>query len=183
MVRKRESVLLLDDLPQSEHRKGDVVQVAPGFYRNFLLPKNLARKVSPHVLRLRKKLQEERAKKAVADRNQAMKVAAELRDVIIETTEKIDDTGHLYGSVKDKDIKAMLKAKGYVVRKVLLKKPFKKLGEFPIDLLLDEGVEATCSLKILGDREIETPEPTEEPAPDEGDKVDDVVDVKEESSQ
>jgi len=109
------------------------------------------------------KLQEERAKQAVIDKKDSEELAKKLEGVTLSTVVKVDQEGHMFGSVTQVDIQGLLEAEGFVVTKkmVLVKHPFKQTGVYKVDLKLKEDVPASVSLKILPDQEVKKPEPQE----------------------
>ena len=143
-------LLLVEDVHELG-RKGDVVEVKPGYARNFLIPQGKAVIADQRTIRMQAKLQEERRQKADADRQEAEKLAARFVDLAIETTVNTDHEGRMYGSVTAVDVVALLQEQHQLEvekRYVLLKHPIKELGTHTIHLRLNEGVEATCTLKI-----------------------------------
>jgi large subunit ribosomal protein L9 len=144
-------LLLLNDV-EDLGRSGEVVNVKPGYARNFLIPKRLAIPANASAMRLQVKLQEERKKKAVQEKKDAEELSGHLEGVEITTTVKVDHEGHMYGSVTALDIVHLLKEqKGHVIEKrmVLIKHPVKTIGDHKINLRLQEGVPAVITLKII----------------------------------
>ena len=145
-------VILREDVDKLG-RRGDVVKVAEGYGRNFLLPRGLALQVSEankamiakerkaHELRLAK---EKAEFQAVADRIASLRYIA---------PRKVGENDVLYGSVTSGDIAEFLKGKGIEIdkRKVLLEEPVKKLGEHDVRIKLHP--EVTASLKLLVSKE------------------------------
>ncbi len=148
-------ILLLEDVI-NYGRKGDLVNVAPGFARNFLLPKKKALLATRVTIKMRAKLQEERNLQAVIDRKESEKLALKLEGSTFETTVKVDPEGHLYGSVTTHDIREILSREGFEIEKkhIALLHPIKQIGSYPVTLKLPEGVEVTVGLIVKPDREI-----------------------------
>ena len=142
--------LLLTEDVDALGRKGQIIKARPGYARNFLLPKKLAVIASPHALRLQKKLQEEREIQAKVDRKDAEEIAAKLTAAAFSITVKVDQEGHMYGSVTTLDIVELLKKEGVSVERknVALKAPIKTIGLHQIPLKLKEGVLCTIPLTI-----------------------------------
>jgi len=134
-------------------RRGDVVKVAEGYGRNYLLPRGLAMQVSEankamiakerkaHDLRMAK---EKAEFQAVADRINALRYIA---------PRKVGEHDVLYGSVTSGDIAEFLKGKGIEIdkRKVQLEEPIKKLGEHEVQVKLHPEVSA--NLRVLVTKE------------------------------
>lgn len=131
-------------------KKGDVVNVKPGYFRNFLSPKRLAVVADVHTLKMRARLQEERAQQAVKDKSEADQFAARIQGQVFSIDVKVDPEGHMYGSVSSTDIVKLLEQNGYAVERknVALAHAIKAVGEHQITLKLKEGVTATFTLNI-----------------------------------
>jgi len=157
----RSKLLLLSDV-EDLGRGGEVVDVKPGYARNYLLPQGFATVADKNTLRMQKRLQEERAKQAVQDKKDSEVLAKSLDGVALSTVVKVDQEGHMFGSVSSLDIVKILKdEKGIqVTRKmVVLPHPIKVIGVHTIELKLKEEVKAEFTLKVLPDREVEAPIP------------------------
>jgi large subunit ribosomal protein L9 len=143
--------------------RGQIVKVADGYARNYLLPRKLALPVTEgnrrHVERERKivEAREEESK------SQAEAVAARLSAIDIAIARRVGDTEQLYGSVTASDITDFLKAKGFEVdrRKLILPEPIKALGTFEVPLKLHRQV--TVPLKVNVVREGGPKEVAKEP--------------------
>ncbi len=130
---------------------GEVVNVANGYARNFLFPRNLAIKATPSAVRsaqlYRAKALEEQAETI----NQSEQLAEKLKGFIIEIAASADDSGHLYGSITEKQISAVLKEAGFDIdaEHVLLSDHIKKTGEFPISVKIYGDIRSEIIVKIL----------------------------------
>lgn len=143
-------LLLLEDV-EALGRSGDIVNVKPGYARNFLLPQGLAVIADKKSLRMQTRLQEERKKKAVEDRKESEELAARLEGQTLTTIVKVDHEGHMYGSVSVADISDLLEQQLSIVmekRAIQLKHPIKATGEHKIHLRLKEGVVASFNLAV-----------------------------------
>ena len=144
-------LLLIHDV-EDLGRSGDIVNVRPGYARNFLLPRGTAVIADRNALRRQARLQEERLKKAAEDKKEAEKQAEAMAAVTIETVVKVDHDGHMYGSVTTADIVHLLQEQasiGIDKRSVQLKHPIKEVGVHTISLKLKEGVVSSVTLKIV----------------------------------
>src|SRR5205085_4095001 len=115
-------------------KRGELVKVADGYARNYLLPRKLALLATEGN---KKQIERERDKfdaKEAEEQKIAQAVAERLANVEVEITRKVGETDALYGSVTSGDIADALHAKGFDVdkRKLVLHEPIKKLGEFEI---------------------------------------------------
>jgi large subunit ribosomal protein L9 len=143
-------LLLVEDVEELG-RQGDLVEVRPGYARNFLLPQGKAVVADARTIRMQAKLQEERRQRAIEDRKESEKVAALFVDLVIETVVNTDQEGKMYGSVTASDVVDLLRDQHKLEiekRFVLLKHPIKELGSHVIQFRLKEGVEASCVLNV-----------------------------------
>ncbi len=149
------NLLLLEDVI-NQGRKGDIISVAAGFARNFLLPSSKAVLVSKSNLKIRERLQKERSEQSVKDKYEFEKLASKIRGLMFDVVVKVDPDGNLYGSVKELDIVDILLKSGISIDKhyVILPHHIKKIGVYQINLRFPEGVECSIGLTIKPDREI-----------------------------
>lgn len=128
--------------------RGQIVKVADGYARNYLLPRKLALLATDgnkmHVERERKIVEARESQ----ERGLAEALAARLAVVEITIARRVGDTEQLYGSVTSADIADFLKEKGFDVdkRKLILPEPIKAIGEHTVPLKLHRDV--TVSLKV-----------------------------------
>ncbi|NGX45791.1 MAG: 50S ribosomal protein L9 [Chlamydiae bacterium] len=146
----KKKLLLTEDV-YGLGRSGDIVTAKPGYVRNFLIPQRKAVIAGEYSIRLQEKLREERAKQAIVDKKEAGAFAAKLVGKVITTTVKVDQEGHMYGSVNSADIAKMLKEQLEVMldrRNIILSHGIKTLGVHEVNLKLKEGVPAKVTLQI-----------------------------------
>jgi large subunit ribosomal protein L9 len=132
-------------------RRGDVVKVAAGYARNYLLPRKLALAVTDN-----NKRQIEREKKIAdtreaEDRSHAEAIAQRLSQIEIEVARRVGEHDTLYGSVTSADIALALQGKGFDVdkRKIQLPEPLKTLGESAVPIKLHRDVTAHVRVKVV----------------------------------
>lgn len=153
-------LLLVKDV---EHlgRSGDIVNVKPGYARNFLIPRGMALTATRGTVRMQERLQEERRLKALEEKKEAEAIAQALEGLQIEKIVKVDPEGHMYGSVTTAEIVELIKEKHPAIaidkKVVILKHPIKSLGVHAIELKLKEDVKAAISLKVRAEGVEETP--------------------------
>jgi large subunit ribosomal protein L9 len=131
--------------------RGQIVKVADGYARNYLLPRKLALPATDgnkrHVERERKivELRESEQK------GQAEGIAARLNAIDIMIVRRVGDTDQLYGSVTSGDIAEFLKAKGFEVdrRKLILPEPIKAIGEHTVPLKLHREVTVPLKVRVV----------------------------------
>ena len=144
-------ILLLSDIPDLG-KAGDVVKVADGYARNFLLPKDLAAPVSQHALRRLAKLRKEREELSRLQMAEAKDKAAKLANVSVTIRAKTVDGTRLYGSIQAADIVAALEEGNKVTVdkvQVLLSEPIKETGTFDITIKLHPDVNSTIKVWIV----------------------------------
>jgi len=145
-------VILRQDV---EHlgRRGDVVKVAPGYARNYLLPRKLALAVTQGN---RRQIEHERKLAAVREaeeRTSAQTAAQGLAEAVVVIARKVGETETLYGSVTAVDIAEALAAQQIEVdrRKIQLDEPLKHLGEFTVPVKLYRDVVAQLRVQVVKD--------------------------------
>ena len=131
--------------------RGQIVKVADGYARNYLLPRKLALPATEgnkrHVERERKIVDQREAE----EKGQAEAIAARLGSVEITIARRVGETDQLYGSVTASDIADHLKAKGFEIdrRKLVLPDPIKTIGEHSIPLKLHRNVTVPLKVKVV----------------------------------
>jgi large subunit ribosomal protein L9 len=131
--------------------EGDIIEVARGYARNYLIPKGIAVEATPQNIKafeLKKKKIEARKLK---EKEQALKLKDKIEEIEIVLKRKAGEEDKLYGSVTNMDIALELEKMGISIdrKKILLDKPIKNLGEFNVAIKLYPEVLANLRLKIL----------------------------------
>jgi large subunit ribosomal protein L9 len=134
-------------------RRGDLVKVADGYARNYLLPRKLALLATQGN---KKQIERERVKfdmKELEEQKVAQAVADRMAGIEIEIARKVGETEALYGSVTSGDIADALAAKGFELdrRKLQLAEPIKKLGEYSIPVKLHRDVTTQLKVRVVGE--------------------------------
>jgi large subunit ribosomal protein L9 len=134
-------------------RRGEIVKVADGYARNYLLPRKLALLATAGN---KKQIERERARfeaREAEDRQAAEAIAGRLGGVEVVLARKVGETEALYGSVTSADIAEALAAKGFEVdrRKLQLHEPIKALGEYDVPIKLQREVTATVKVKVVAE--------------------------------
>jgi large subunit ribosomal protein L9 len=141
-------VVLIEDITHLG-KQGEVVEVKPGYARNYLLPYSLATAPTPHNLKLleRYKVRVQQAREArIAD----LKVLAEqIQRVSVTIEANADEVGHLFGSVGQQEISKALKGRNLQVdpEMVRMESPIKEIGLYAVNLNL--GYEILSEVKVL----------------------------------
>lgn len=130
---------------------GDVVDVAAGYGRNYLIPRGLAIHATRGALKEAETLTRARKKReaATVDDAQERKDAIESRTLRVE--KRVDEKGHLYGSVGDTDIQQVLKERGYEIerRRIELPRNIKEIGRFEVVVHLHPQVDAEVTVDVV----------------------------------
>lgn len=131
---------------------GDVVKVAPGFARNYLIPQGLALQASEGNVRRFEHIKRVAAENAAKARGEAQTLANKLSAVELTLKARAGSEGKLYGSITTKDIEAALKGKGFDIdRKKLHADPIRSVGTYEISAKLAPEVGATFKVKVEAD--------------------------------
>ncbi len=136
-------------------RRGEIVKVADGYARNYLLPRKLALLATEGN---KQRIDRERGKFEAREAEEtkiAQAMAERMSGTEIEIARKVGETDALYGSVTTSDIAEALRTKGFDIdrRKVGLQEPIKKLGAFEIPVKLQREVIATVKLSVVAEGE------------------------------
>jgi large subunit ribosomal protein L9 len=132
-------------------RRGEIVKVAAGYARNYLLPRKLALPLTEgnkkHVERERKIMETREAE----EKGQAEAMAARLALIEISIARRVGETDQLYGSVTAVDVADFLKSKGFEIdrRKLILPEPIKTLGDHKVPLKLHREVTEPLVVKVV----------------------------------
>lgn len=156
-------VILLQDIDKLGNR-GQIIKVADGYGRNFLLPKKMALAATAQN---RKWVDQQRVrflKEEAKEKADAQDLANLMVGVAVTVKRKAGEQGTLFGSVTGIDVAEGLAAQGYKIdkRKILLDNPLKVLGEYDVPVKLHREVTATIKVKV--ESEGETNPPTTQPA-------------------
>lgn len=132
-------------------RRGQVIKVADGYARNYLLPRQLALVANPANL---KRIEQERRVREVheaREQQEAEAVAARLAQISCTVVRKVGENEILYGSVTTSDLAEFLEKEGFVVdkRNILLDEPIKALGIYEVPVKLHPQVSASLKVWVV----------------------------------
>jgi large subunit ribosomal protein L9 len=129
---------------------GDIVKVAPGYARNYLLPKGLAVEATEKNAKALEHLKRQMAYKKNKALESSQALAAKLGALAIELLHKVGEEGKLFGSVTNMEIAAYLKEKGFDIdrKTIVLAEPIKHIGEFTIPVKIHPEVTATLKVTV-----------------------------------
>jgi large subunit ribosomal protein L9 len=143
-------VILLSD-QRHLGKRGQVVEVKPGFGRNYLLPQGVALVATPANIKLFEQQRTKIDARHAKERDAAAEIAARLAGLRIEIAKRVGETNTLYGSVTAGDIAEVLEKKGFTVdrRRIDLEGGIKTLGEHPVRIELHSEVVAEVTVSVV----------------------------------
>jgi large subunit ribosomal protein L9 len=146
-------IILQEDIEKLGAR-GQVVEVAAGYARNYLLPHKLALEASPANIKRLEKIRITLSKRTATEKEAAEQQAALLNSVTLKLARKAGENDQLFGSVTAADLAEALAAQGFQIdkRRIALDEPIKILGESTVRVKLVHGV--TAQFKAVIEREV-----------------------------
>jgi large subunit ribosomal protein L9 len=145
-------VILKEDVPKLGNR-GEVVKVAEGYGRNFLLPKKLAIEANAANKAVIEQMKAAAERRSAKEKSEAEELAKQFDGLEVKFTRKSGENDQLFGSVTSGDIAEALEKKSFHIdrRKIQLHEPLKTVGEFTIPVKLHKDV--TTHLKVVIEKE------------------------------
>jgi len=142
--------VILRDHVENLGRRGDVVKVADGYARNYLLPRKLALPATPGNLKVVERQRKVADAAEAAEKAGAEALAVRLTQAACVMARRVGEHDTLYGSVTAADVAEELAAKGFEIdkRKIQLAEPIKHLGEFSVAVKLHRDVVAHVPVKV-----------------------------------
>jgi large subunit ribosomal protein L9 len=146
-------VILKEDIA-TLGKAGDLVEVARGYGRNYLIPHGKALEATPHHQRQLEEQKRIILKRKAKDLESAQKLAEQFDNLSIEIARKVVEEGKIYGSVSSKDLMEKLAEQQIAIdrKKILLKDPIRTLGQFEVPIRLDQEVTATLKVSVIEDK-------------------------------
>jgi len=147
-------VILREDVDKLGTR-GQLVKVAPGYARNFLLPKRLAVAATESNKKIVEQERQAHLRKEAKVEAEAADLGKLMAAVVVTIKQKAGENGQLFGSVTSKDIAESLETQGYNIerRKIALDEPIKSLGEFKVPLRLHREVTVEIAVNVVKEEE------------------------------
>ena len=141
-------VILKEDVPKLGHR-GDVVKVAEGYGRNYLLPRKLAIEATQGNKAVIEQMKQSAVRRSAIEKADSEALSRQLEGVSLSFQRKAGEKDHLFGSVTSSDIAEALEQKGFNIdrRKIQLHEPLKSIGEFEVPIRLHRDV--TSRIKVV----------------------------------
>ena len=146
-------IVLRQDVDSLGH-KGDLVDVADGYARNYLVPRGLAMKATPGVVAQSEAMRRSRAAKETRDRDAAQALAAQLGSRVVQIPVRAGEGGRLFGSVTATDIAEAVQAQMGIEldrRRVALDEPLRELGEAEVTIRLHADVSVAVTVELVAE--------------------------------
>ena len=153
MPRKRTQVVLSQDVPKLGSN-GDLVEVAPGYARNYLYPRSMAYRVTPGVLKQVEFRREQERQRLEAIKQEAEAIKTALNTIGMFTVKKaVGEDEAIFGTVTAAEVAEAIKenAGKEVDRREITLPDINKLGEYKVDIKLHSEVTATINLRVAPD--------------------------------
>ncbi|MCY2962366.1 MAG: 50S ribosomal protein L9 [Planctomycetota bacterium] len=148
--RRNVELMLAEDIP-TLGKQGEIVQVRPGYARNFLLPQGLATVATPHNKMMVEKHRARIAEIAKKKLQELRKLADVVGKYSVTIEAHANEEGHLYGSIGAPEISKQLKTAGFDITPdmVRLDGPLKELAMYTVKIRLHEEVETECKVWVV----------------------------------
>jgi large subunit ribosomal protein L9 len=146
-------IILQEDVEKLGTR-GEVVEVAAGYARNYLLPHKLALEATADNIKRLEKIRVTLAKRTATEKDAAEQQSVLLNNVIVKFARKAGETDQLFGSVTSADLADALAKQGFQIdkRRIALDEPIKVIGESIVTVKLVHGV--TAQFKVIVEKEV-----------------------------
>jgi large subunit ribosomal protein L9 len=135
-------------------RRGDIVKVAAGYARNYLLPRKLALSVSEGNKRQIERERKNAEVRELEEKSQAEAFAERIAQADIAIARRVGENNTLYGSVTSADVAQALLAKGFEIdkRKITLVDPLKAIGEYSVPVKVHRDVTAQVKVRVVAEQ-------------------------------
>jgi large subunit ribosomal protein L9 len=143
-------VILREDIERLGNR-GDVVKVAPGYARNFLLPKKLAVTATEANKKIVEQERQAHLRKEAKQKTEAEDLSKLMAGTVVTIAQKAGENDQLFGSVTAKDVSEALEKQNFSVdrRRIQLEEPIKQLGEHKVPIRLHKDVTAEITVNVI----------------------------------
>ena len=135
--------------------KGDLVDVKPGYFRNYLNPQGLAVKATKENMAELEKMREELEREEAENRKEAEALKEKIEALTIEQRVRVGEDGKLFGSITNKDLSEALEKEGIEVDRKRIEdvEKIEGVGEYVINTRLYEGVNADLKVNVVAEVE------------------------------
>jgi large subunit ribosomal protein L9 len=134
-------------------KAGEMIKVADGYARNYLIPKGLAVEASNWSMKALEHEKSRIMKKIETDRKKAEVMVEKIQGVTCTISRRVGEQDKLFGSVTTKDIESSLIEQGIEIERkmIILEEPIKSLGEFPVKIKFQPGITAEITVTVVGE--------------------------------
>lgn len=143
-------IILREDI-QNLGSRGQIVKVAAGYARNYLLPQKLAVAATAANKKIIEQERQAHLRREAKEKSSAEDLSRMMTGVAVTIAQKAGELEQLFGSVTSKDIAEALERQGYTIdrRKIHLEEPIKQLGEFQVPIRLHREVTAEITVRVV----------------------------------
>ncbi|MDZ7724161.1 MAG: 50S ribosomal protein L9 [candidate division KSB1 bacterium] len=130
---------------------GEIIDVKPGYARNYLIPKGFAVSATGSNLKIYEQERKVRERRIEEEKQQAQILADKLNSVSVTATVQVGEEDKVFGAVTNQNIADLLHEKGFEIdrKKIILEEPLKELGVYNVPIKLYQDVEATIKVWIV----------------------------------
>ncbi len=145
--------IILKENVDSLGKAGEMIKVADGYARNYLIPKGLAVEASSRSMKALEHEKSRIMKKNESDRKKAEAMVEKLQGVTCTISRRVGEQDKLFGSVTTKDIEQSLIEQGMEIdrKMIILEEPIKSLGEFPVKIKFQPGITTEITITVVGE--------------------------------
>ncbi len=142
-------VILIQDL-EGKGLFGDIIEVKDGYANNYLIPRGIAIPATPSNIKHINTIRQHKAKKLQKEKEEALKLKEQLKDVIIEIKKQVGEKGKLFGSVTPADVVSALNEKGFKIdkKRVYITSRIRQVGTYEVILRLHPEVSVTIKIIV-----------------------------------
>lgn len=147
--------VILKDNIENLGRKGDIVEIAPGYGRNYLIPKKLALEVSLSNMKMIEMEQQALKKRLEKEVLSYQELIQQLNQTTLSFVRKAGEKDIIFGSVGSSDVKEALDKAGFEIdkKKILLIEPIKRLGNFTVAIKVYHEQQAEVKIEVIKEEE------------------------------
>jgi large subunit ribosomal protein L9 len=145
-------IILREDIEKLGQR-GEVVKVASGYARNFLLPRKLAVAATPSNKKIVEQEKQAHLRRETKVQGEAQDLAKLMGNVELTISQKAGENGQLFGSVTSADLAAALEKQGYTIerKKIQLEEPIKNVGDYKVAVKLHREVSVELTVHVVAE--------------------------------
>lgn len=146
-------VILLENI-ENLGKKYDIKEVASGYARNFLFPKNLAKLADEENLKWLENQEKTKSQEEEQELKRIQELASQVDGLEVQMPIKIGEKGQLFEAITPQKISEKLKEMGFDVKKtrINLLEPIKEVGEFPVKINFEHNLEANIKVVIIEEK-------------------------------